>query len=96
MRRGVSIAMVIFGLSMVITGVWNIFPPFDTRFFPAHAISSFVFGILIVIHIWLNWKSIVRYFKGLGWWWVLVGVGCALIIWMGVLVPIFTITGIWD
>jgi len=95
MRRGISIAMVIFGLAVVITGIWNWFPPFDTMFFPPHAISSFVFGLLAIVHIWLNWKPLVRCFKGLGRWWILVGLGYALVIYMGIIVPVFTVTGIF-
>ena len=88
MRRGISIAMVIFGVATAITGIWNIFPPFDTIITPPHMISSFIFGILAVIHIWLNWKPILRYFKGLGWWWGLVGLGCAFVIWAGIIAPV--------
>lgn len=88
MRRGISIAMVIFGIAMVITGIWNIFPPFDTELTPPHIISSFIFGVLIILHVWLNWKPIVRYFKGLGWWWVLVGLGCVFIIWASIIAPV--------
>ena len=70
MRRGITIAMVFFGFNMLVTAIMNLFPPFDTMFFPPHAVNSFAFGILAIIHVWLNWKPIVRYFKGLGWWWL--------------------------
>ena len=95
MRRGISVAMVIFGLLMLISGIQKLFPPFNTMLFPPHIISSFILGILAIIHIWLNWKPLVRCFKGLGWWWVLVGLGYALVIYMGIIVPVFTITGIF-
>ena len=95
MRRVISIAMVLFGLNVLITGIWNIFPPFDTMFFPAHGINSFAFGILAVIHVWLNWKPIVRYFKGLGWWWILTGLGILLVIWAGIIVPVLYISGVF-
>jgi peptidoglycan/LPS O-acetylase OafA/YrhL len=87
-RRVVSITMVFFGIAMLITGIWNIFPPLDAEFFPPHAISSFVFGVLAVLHIWLNWKPTIRYFRGLGWWWVLVGLGVLMVVWMGILAPV--------
>jgi cytochrome b subunit of formate dehydrogenase len=63
MRRVLSIAMVIAGLVMAITGIWKFFPPFDTEFFPPHVISAFVFTGLVIIHIWLNRKPLIRYFK---------------------------------
>jgi len=89
MRRAISIAMVIFGLAMVITGIWNLFPPFNTMLFPAHIIPAFIFGLLAATHLWLNWKLIVRYFKRLGWWWILVGLGFILVIYLGIIMPIF-------
>ncbi|MFC1932503.1 hypothetical protein ACFLXU_02585 [Chloroflexota bacterium] len=95
MKRVISIALGVFGLAMLITGIWNMFPPFDTMFFPAHVIPSSVFGILLIIHVWLNWKPIIRYFKGLGWWWILAGVGFLLVIWAGIVVPVFYISGVW-
>jgi len=95
MRRVISIAMFIFGLSMVITGIMKLFPPFSDITFPAHIVNSIIFGILAVIHTWTNWKPLIRYFKGLGWWWVLVGLGFLLVIWSVILMPTFIITGIF-
>ncbi len=88
MRRGISIAMVIFGLLMLASGITKLFPPFDTTFHPGHVANSFIFTLLVVIHIWLNRKPIIRYFKGLKWWWILVGLGLATVIWIGVGLPI--------
>ena len=88
MRRSISIAMAVFGLAMLITGIENLFPPFDTMSFPPHIITSFIFGVLAVIHIWLNWKPLIRYFRGLGRWWGLVGLGFALIILSTVVMPL--------
>ena len=95
MRRGISISMAIFGLAMIITGVWNFFAPFNAMFFPAHVFNSCIFGLLVVVHIWINWKPLVRYFKGLGRWWILVGLGFAIVVWSGIIVPIFIIVGIF-
>lgn len=95
MRRVISIAMVILGLTMAITGIWNIFPPFNEMLFPPHIVISFIFGLLAIVHIWLNWKSVVRYFRGLGRWWMMVGLGFALVIYVGLIVPVFFIVGIW-
>ena len=80
MRRGITIAMVIFGLAMVVSGIQKFFPPVNTIFYPPHAINACIFGLLVVVHIILSWKPIVRYFSGLGWWWILVGLGFAAII----------------
>ena len=82
------IAMVLSGLAMVATGIWNIFPPFNTVLFPPHIITSAIFGILAIIHIWLHWKTIKRYFTGLGRWRILVGVGYAAVVWLGIVLPI--------
>ena len=89
MRRVISIAIVIVGLAMAITGIWKLFPPFDARFFPPHVINSFIFSVLVIIHIWLNRKPIIRYFKGLRWWWILVGLGFAAVVWVGAIMPVF-------
>ena len=80
MRRVIAIAMGIFGLSMMITGVMKLFPPFNSITFPAHIINSIIFGVLAIIHTFLNWKPLGWYFKGLGWWWILVGLGYLLVI----------------
>ena len=88
-----GIIMVILGLAMAITGIWNFFPPFDTMFFPPHAITSCIFGVLVVVHVCLNQKSIAKYFKGLGRWWILAGVGFAAVIWVGIILPILVKTG---
>lgn len=88
MRRVAGIIMVLFGLATVITGIWNYFPPLDTTFFPPHAITSFVFGVFLIIHVCFNVKPILRYFKGLGWWWIPVFLGFLAIIWAGALMPV--------
>jgi hypothetical protein len=80
MRRGIAIAMVIFGLAMVISGIQKFFPPANESFYPPHVINSCIFGLLVIAHIRLNWKSISRHFSGLGRWWILVGFGLAAVI----------------
>ena len=70
MRRVIGIFLVITGLFTAVTGIWNFFPPFSLSFSPAHAFGSCIFGVLCIIHVWLNWKSILRYFRSLGWWWL--------------------------
>ena len=94
MRRVIGIAMVIFGLAMVITGIWNLFPPFNTMLFPPHIITSFIFGILAVIHACLNRKPIAQYFQNLGRRRVLIGLGFAAVAWLGIILPILVKTGI--
>ena len=95
MRRGIGIAMVGFGLSMVTTGIWNLFPPFNTTLFLPQVITSCIFGLLAATHIWLNRKPIVRYFKGLRRWWILVGLGFLLVIWAAVIMPVLYIAGVF-
>ena len=82
MRRGVSIAMVVFGLITMITGLWKLWPPFNDMFYPAHAVNAFTFAILLLTHIYLNWKQLLQYFKRLGWWWLVIGLGVADIFWV--------------
>ena len=89
MRRGIGIAMLISGLATVLTGIWDFFPPFNTVFYHHHATNASIFGILAAIHLWLNRKPVLRYFKGLGWWWILVGLGFVLVSWLGIIRPIF-------
>lgn len=88
MKRGISIAMVVFGLAAALTGIWQFFPPFRTTFYPPHAISACIFGLLVAVHIWLNRKPLIRYFKRLRWWWIPVGLGFAIAIWVGIMMPI--------
>ncbi len=88
MRRGIAIAMVIFGLAAVISGIQKLFPPANDIFYPPHVINSCIFGVLVFAHIGLNWKSISRHFKGLGRWWILVGLGYAAVIVVAI-IPLF-------
>ena len=80
MKRGIAIAMVIFGLAMLVSGIQKLFPPANTFFYPPHVINACIFGVLVFIHLGINWKSLARHFKGLGWWWILVGLGYAAVI----------------
>lgn len=91
MRRGVSIAMVIFGILSILTGIWQFLPPFEYGHDPLHIAPAFIFGILVVIHVWLNRKPLVRYFKGLGWRWVFVGLGIILILGGGIVGPLLAV-----
>jgi len=88
MRRGIAIAMVIFGLAMVITGIQKFFPPSSEIFYLPHVINSCIFGLLVVAHIGLHWKQIARHFNGLGRWWILVGLGFAAVIVVSI-IPLF-------
>jgi hypothetical protein len=69
LKRIVSIALVLSGLYTAATGIWNFFPPFSESFSPGHAVGACILCVICIIHIWLNWKSLIHYFKGLGWWW---------------------------
>jgi hypothetical protein len=89
-RRVVTICVVLTGLFTVISGFWNFFPPFDSEFSPGHAVGASVFAGLALVHAWLNRRPIVRYFHGLGWWWIAVGLGLAALIPL-LLMPVFRI-----
>jgi hypothetical protein len=88
MRRVISILMVIFGLTAIADGIWKLFPPYNDMFFVPHIFSAFTFTVLLLIHLWLNRKPLLRYFQRLGWWWVPVSLGIALFGWMGIGLPI--------
>jgi hypothetical protein len=68
-KRIVSIALALSGLFTAATGIWNFFPPFIGSFSPGHAVGAGIFCAICIIHIWLNWKPLLWYFKGLGGWW---------------------------
>lgn len=88
MRRGISIALVLFGLMMAIAGIWKLFPPCNKVLYPPHIFAAFIFLILLIIHIWLNRKPILRYFGGLGWKWIWVGLGFLFVIYYTIM-PLF-------
>ena len=89
MRRAVSIAMVITFLGMLITGIWNYFPPFDEQLYLPHINSSITFMVLAIIHVWINRLSIGKYFRGLGWWWIPVVLLFTInVIWLGIIMPL--------
>ena len=90
MRRPISVALVVTGLFSVVTGAWNFFPPFSESFSPGHAIGASIFGALCVVHVYLNWKPILKYLKSLGWWWILVALGLIATI-MVVIIPLIRI-----
>ena len=91
MRRGVGIAMVIFLVWAVVTGIWQLFPPFDMGVEPPHIIAAFPLAILVCIHIWLNRKPLFRYFQGLGWKWLLVVLGVLGILWTAIGAPLMAL-----
>ena len=66
MRRGVIIAMVIVGLITMLTGIWELFPPFNEVFYPAHTANAYAFAVLVLIHVGLDWKQLLQRFKRLG------------------------------
>ena len=97
MKRGIAIAMVLFGTWAAISGISQFFPPFDTMFDPGHVVSACIFALLLSTHVWLNRKPVVRYFKGLGRWWILIGFFVAgTIIFEGIVVTVMIATGVWE
>jgi multisubunit Na+/H+ antiporter MnhB subunit len=90
-RRAITISVVLTGLFTVFSGFWNFFPPYDSEFSPGHAVGASVFGVLALAHAWLNRRPIRQYFRGLGWWWAVVGLGFAALIPL-LLVPVLRMT----
>jgi hypothetical protein len=88
MRRGIAIAMVIFGLAMVISGIQKLFPPASDIFYRPHVVIACIFAVLVIAHMKLNWKQISRHFSGLGRRWILVGFGLAAVIVVSI-IPLF-------
>ena len=93
MRRGIGIALVIFGVATAVTGIWQLFPPFTNGVQPVHAIPAISLGILFCIHAWLNRKPLLRYFKGLGLKWGYIALGILIILWMGIGAPLMQMRG---
>ncbi len=87
-KRVVSITLVLSGLFTAASGIWNFFPPFSESFSPGHAVGACIFCAVCVIHIFLNWKTLLHYFKELGWWWCLI-VLCVIAILVNVIIPFF-------
>jgi hypothetical protein len=71
------------------------FANFSRQFDIGHAVSGGIFAILLCIHLWLNRKSLARYFSKLRWWWILVGLGFVAVVWGGIGVTILVTLGIW-
>ena len=90
MRRGISIALILNVIWLILTGIWQLFPPFNKQVDPHHIIPVVLFIILLTIHLWLNRKPIFKYFKGLGWKWVLIAIWIIGILWVVIGVPIIT------
>ena len=88
MRRGIGIAMAIFIVWSVVTGIWQLFPPYDEGVEPLHIVPAFPLAVLICIHVWLNRKPLVRYFQGLGWKWLWVVLGVLCILWAAIGAPL--------
>jgi len=97
MRRPIVILLVLFGLNEILSGIRHMpvpwFAALTTEFDWIHAITASIFAILFTIHVWLNREPLIRYFGNLGRWWVLVGLGFALLTWAGIISPILTILG---
>ncbi len=79
MRKGISVATVVIGLWTAVSGIIELTPYSDGH--PEHhVIPAVAFAIVIIIHAWLNRKPLFKYFKGLGWKWVWVGLGSIVMI----------------
>lgn len=92
MRRVISILLIIFTSNLVLGAVRNLplpqFANFSKQFDVGHAVSGGMFVILLGIHLWLNRKSLARYFGKLRWWWIIVGLGFIGVVWGGVVMTL--------
>ena len=97
MRRPIAILLILFGFHEILAGLRHmpvpLFAALSTEFDWIHAITASLFCVFFTIHAWFNRRSIIYYFSKLGRWWILVGLGIALLIWSGIISPILTILG---
>jgi len=70
MRHAISISMLLSGIWTVLTGITQ----------QHHELPAIIFTILFCIHIYLNRKPLLVYFKGLRWKWLPVGLGMIIIL----------------
>ena len=92
-RRGMAIGIVLMSTIVFLSGIRQLFAPFDTIFDWSHVIPSFILVGLICIHLWLNRKALVRYFTRPGKWWWLIGPGIAVIVFTCIVRPIMMARG---
>ena len=79
MRKGITIAMTLLCIWMISTGLTALASPRIDA--PAHhVVAAVLFLIALAIHVWLNRKPLLHYFKNLRWQWVLIGLGIVLIV----------------
>jgi hypothetical protein len=88
MRRVISMSMIIIGLWAIATGIWQFFSPYNKGIEPTHIIPAFLFGLLTIAHVWLNRKPVLRYFRGLGFRWIPIGLGDLVVLWASIGLPI--------
>ena len=97
MRRPVTILLVLFAINEILAGLRHMPIPclavLTTDFDWAHAVTASLFSVLFIIHAWFNRRTIVRYFRDLHYWWILVGLGIALLLWSGIVNPVLTVLG---
>jgi hypothetical protein len=64
LKHIVTISLSILGIWTIVTGIMDS---------DIHILAACVLIVVICIHIWLNKKSFLQRFKGLGWkWWMLI------------------------
>jgi hypothetical protein len=99
MRRVISILLILFTSLVLLGAVRNLpvaqFDNFSKQFDIGHAVSGGIFFILLCIHLWLNRQALALYFSKLRWWWILVGLGFAAVVWGGIGITILVSLGIW-
>lgn len=79
MKNFTTIGMTLTGIWTALSGILELTPAAIGS--PAHHVfAAFVFLVFLGIHTWLNRRSLLLRFKGLGWKWSIVGMGLLVII----------------
>ena len=72
MRNVTSISMVLFGLWTALSGIIEL-TPIAIGESAHHVMAGILFSAACCVHIWLNRKPVLNYFRKLRWQWGLVG-----------------------
>ena len=70
--------MTLLGIWMISTGIIELASTGTDA--AHHVVTAVLFLIALAIHLWLNRKPFLRYFKNLRWQWVLIGLGIVIIV----------------
>ena len=79
MRKSITITMTLLCIWMISTGIVALASPGIDA--PAHhVVAAILFLIVMAIHIWLNRKAFLQYYRNLRWQWVYIVLGIVVIV----------------